>query len=198
MGGFGSGSWQSGRPTTSDCRALDIRELRRQGMLTPGRAAGWQWIRDGETVASIGIRAGAHRLTLTYTRQHKGEWQPMEYAVAVDWTPCHFGKGRKWFLCPHCGRRVGVLYLGSAGMFACRHCYRLAYACQRETESDRASRRADNLRRRLEWEPGFLNGEGDKPKGMHWRTFERLTAEHDRYVSISLAWAMKRFGLTMP
>ncbi len=26
------------------------------------------------------------------------------------------------------------------------------------------------------WEPGILNGHGGKPKGMHWRTYERLTS----------------------
>ena len=30
------------------------------------------------------------------------------------------------------------------------------------------------------WEPGILNGEGLKPKGMHWRTFERAMERIDR------------------
>jgi hypothetical protein len=37
------------------------------------------------------------------------------------------------------------------------------------------------------WKPGILNGEGDKPKCMRWRTFERLAAEHDAFVGESLA-----------
>ena len=38
-------------------------------------------------------------------------------------------------------------------------------------------------------EPGILNGNGWKPKGMHWNwnTFERLTAQHDAFVHVSLA-----------
>lgn len=47
------------------------------------------------------------------------------------------------------------------------------------TPSNRATRRADRLRERLGWEPGILNGTGDKPKGMHWRTSERLKASHN-------------------
>ena len=38
------------------------------------------------------------------------------------------------------------------------------------------------------------NGEGGKPKGMHWRTFERLHAEHNDFVNASLAGMMRKFG----
>jgi hypothetical protein len=48
---------------------------------------------------------------------------------------------------------------------------------------------------RLGWEPGFLNGNGDKPKWMRWRTFERLAAEHDQFVTQSLRAAALKFGL---
>jgi len=34
-----------------------------------------------------------------------------------------------------------------------------------------------------------------KPKGMHWRTFNRLEDEHDTLVDESLAGMAKRFGL---
>ena len=81
----------------------------------------------------------------------------MEYPVYLEWTGLHFG----------------------GSIFACRHRYKLAYQCQRETDDDRAMWRADTIRRRLGWEAGIANPEGDKPKGMHWRTFERLKAEHD-------------------
>ena len=72
---------------------------------------------------------------------------------------------------------------------------KLAYACQRESDDDRAARRAETIRRRLEWEPGILNGDGRKPKGMHWRTYERLKATHDAYVNVSLGGMAQRFGL---
>jgi hypothetical protein len=48
MGGFGSGRGQSGKDTTSDYRALDVRRLQRDGLLTPGRSFGWNWTRNGE------------------------------------------------------------------------------------------------------------------------------------------------------
>lgn len=80
-------------------------------------------------------------------------------------------------------------------MYACRHCHRLNYLCQLETDVDRAVRRADKIRARLKWQAGILNGNGWKPKGMHWATFERLRAEHDAFVSASLAGMAKRLGL---
>lgn len=196
MGGFGSGRGQDGKDTTSDMRPLDIRRLQRDGLLTPGRAFGWHWTVNGEEVASIQMRTEADRVILNYrSRSNGGEWQPMEYPVYLEWTPCHLGGRRAWFLCPArgCGRRVAILFGGS--IFACRHCHKLAYECQRESVDDRAARRADTIRRRLGWQPGILNGEGWKPRGMHWRTYERLKAAHDAHVNVSLAGMAQRLGL---
>lgn len=198
MGGRGSGRhWYFGaKDTTGEYRALDVRRWHRDGLLEPGRWFGWQWLRDGETVASIHVRVESDRVVLSYRHQRGGEeWKSEEYPVDLDRTSCTYGGARAWFRCPArgCGRRVAILYGGA--IFACRHCYRLAYPSQREARHDRAVRRADTIRRRLGWEPGILNGEGDKPKGMRWSTFERLTAEHDELVEVSLAEIAERLGL---
>jgi hypothetical protein len=87
---------------------------------------------------------------------------------------------------------VTILYGG--GIFACRHCYRPAYPSAREDAGGRATRRADRLRARLDWEPGILNSEGCKPKWMRWHTFARLAAEHDRFVERSLHAVVLKFG----
>jgi hypothetical protein len=177
-------------------RALDIRRLQCDGLLTPGQVFSWNWLRNGETVASISIRSEVDRVILDYrSRSYDGEWQVKKYPVYLDWAPCNLGGRRAWFRCPMqgCGKRVAILYGGS--IFACRHCHKLVYECQRETEDDRACRRADTIRRRLGWEPGILNGTGWKPKGMHWRTFERLRAEHDAFVTAALTGMGQRLGL---
>ena len=92
-------------------------------------------------------------------------------------TPCNYGGERQWFACPAvgCGRRVAKLYGGR--VFACRLCHELAYPSQREAEHDRLARRADAIRARLGWEPGLDGLQGGRPKGMHRRTFERLSSE---------------------
>lgn len=199
MGGFGSGR-QGGKETTDGYLALDVRRLQR-GLLTPGRAFGWNWTVNGETVASIQMRTEADRVVLRYRVQSNGgEWQEREYPVTLDWTACNYGGRRAWFICPAagCGRRVALLYLGGAGIFACRHCYRLAYASERENAIDRAARRAERIRERLGWEAGILTPPGCKPKGMHWRTFRRLVGEHDAFVGLSLAEMARRLKLKIP
>jgi hypothetical protein len=197
MGGPGSGNrWCYGaKATTDDYRTLDVRRLAREGVLRPGHWGGWQWTRDGETAASIQMRAEQHCVILTYQRRSGGgEWKDEQYAVRVVHTPCNLGGSRAWFICPAagCGRRVAILYGGS--IFACRHCRQLAYASSREDVSDRAARRADRIRARLGWEPGILNGNGNKPKWMRWHTFEQLAAEHDALEGRSMRAMMLKLG----
>lgn len=197
MGGTGSGRrWHYGaKDTTEDSLPLDIRKLRRAGVLIHGRQFGWEWTVNDRPVASIRVRVEAQRVVLLYRYKNRGdEWQDVVQPVYVDHTPCAYGGMRPWWFCPTCGRRVAILY-GPGKFFACRHCYTLAYVSQRETADDRAARRADRIREKLGWEPGILNGKAWKPKGMHWRTFERLTAEHDAFVQISLAGIAQRFGM---
>src|SRR6056297_2981653 len=188
MGGIGSGRrWHfDANDTTEDYRTIDVRCWKRDGLLESDQSFGWQWTRHGEEVASIRVRTEPARVILSYRhRTGSNDWKDEHYPVLLNWTPCHLGGQRPWFLCPArgCGLRVAILYCG--GIFACRECYRLAYPSQREPSYDRAARRADVIREKLEWEPGILNGEGWKPKGMHWRTFQRLRGQHEALVQKS-------------
>lgn len=198
MGGSGSGRQDGGR-CTDDMRPLDVRKINRAGLLRPGSFFSWQWTRNGEITASIQLRVETDKVLLDYRNRNRhhngGEWERMNYAVDLDWTPCALGGQRVWWLCPAvgCRRRVAVLHGGR--VFLCRQCHRLAYRSQRETDDDRATRKANTIRRRLGWEPGIVNGNGGKPKGMHWRTFERLQAEHDANVKAALAGMAVKFGL---
>jgi len=201
MGGSGSGNhWRYGaKSTTDDYRTLDVRRWARAGVLRPGYWGGWQWTRDGETLASIKMRTEHDRVVLIYKHRSGGaEWKDEQYPVRIVRTACHLGGSRPWFICPAlgCGRRVAILYCGS--IFACRRCHQLAYASAREDAGGRATRRADRLRVRLGWEPGILNGEGGKPKWMRWRTFERLAARHDDLVGRSMQAMMWKLKLPMP
>jgi len=163
----------STKNTTSSCLHVDIRYLQRKGFLRP---CGWQtlcWSRNGEPFGSIRIRAEFDRVVLKYRHQRYGDdWKNEEYRVFLDSTPCNYGGTRLWVLCPGrgCSRRVAVLYGGS--IFACRHCHQLAYESQRETPYSRALSRAQAIKVKLGGSPG--RDFPDKPKGMHWQTYERF------------------------
>lgn len=196
MGGFGSGR-KFGADCTEDCRSIDIRRWQREGYLTPGRYLDWQWTRNGEKIAAINVKVEVGQLRLIYNcRPNGGEWESLDYPVRLQTTACHYGGLRYWFTCPAavCGRRVAVLYLGSK-IFACRHCYQLVYKSQRETPDDRAARRADKIRDKLHWQRGILNLPGRKPKGMHWKTYYRLRAEHDNYTNQALMGMAAKLGI---
>lgn len=76
MSRWGSGREQSGKDTTSDMRALDVRRLQRDGLLTPVRWLMWTWPRNGEEVTSIQIRTETDRVMLNYkNRRNGGGWQ---------------------------------------------------------------------------------------------------------------------------
>ena len=192
MGGRGSGrrSSYSGKAETHDSMPLDIRKIARKGLLVPGNRLSWQWLVNDRQVAGISIRVDFGSMVLSYRKRSTGE--VVEQRVQVQTSPCHLGGQRHWFICSQCTKRVAVLY-APGRYFACRQCGGLGYATQKQGIGDRASTKADKLRNRLGWEAGFLNGDGGKPKGMHWKTFWRLKAQHDALVYISLQEIGRRF-----
>lgn len=190
MGGIGSGNrlqWTS-KASINGFLSIDIRRWAREGFLNEGSRFGWQWSRDGEKNGDIGVSAHSHSVTLKYrSRVNGGEWTDYDYPVRLETTPCNFGGNRVWFRCPAqgCGRRVAKLYGG--GVFACRTCHNASYPSQNETYGDRASRRAERIRKRLDWPESILDGsDWSRPKGMHLKTYDRLVAEHDYYANQSL------------
>jgi hypothetical protein len=101
----------------------------------------------------------------------------MHYCVQLLTTIPNYGGIRWWFECPHTGQRVAKLYLPLGGrQFWSRQAYALAYSCQRETRHDRALRKVQDIRSKLGG-PEYGNlmlPFPPKPKGMWWRTYERL------------------------
>jgi hypothetical protein len=200
MGGPGSGRRYraSAAACTDQYRQLDVRRWHREGFLKTGKVFAWQWACGGDKPASIDVNVGVDNVILSYRHRRNGEdWQSMEYAVRLAWTICNFGGRRPWFLCPvqGCGRRVAILYGGA--VFACRCCYRLMYRTQRESAVDRAIRRADRIRSRLDWDAGILNDVGGKPKWMRMSTFDRLKHEHQKNVLNSLVGIVTRLGIDL-
>jgi hypothetical protein len=117
-------------------------------------------------------------LELIYkTRQNGGEWQDVRDWVFFSNSDQHFGGTRKWLVCPKCHRRCAVLHGGTR--FRCRKCCNLAYASQTEDVASRLLRKARKIRVRLGEDGGFDDPWPEKPKGMHWKTYHRLTNRCD-------------------
>ena len=184
MGGFGSGRPSgSGRDKVEYSRSIDVNRLHKTGCLRAGWSGGWQWTQEGEKVASINLRAEPDRLHLSYrVRIAGGEWESIDEPVRIVRVACPFGGTRPYFICPGvvngvaCGRRVAKLH-GPGRYFLCRHCYRLSHASQSENGWDRTLRRANKIKQRLGGEPGMSSPFPPRPKGMWWRTYERLRDE---------------------
>jgi hypothetical protein len=192
MGGFGSGRFhQNGKAVTEHVPSLDVRRLKRKGLLVPGTTSSLRWSHSGRLMVSLALRAANDRVLLS--TQTPGADETQNQWVELDQTPCPLGGSRIWFRCPAqgCGRRVAILYGGV--IFACRHCHQLAYASQREEGYVRAVRKMDRLRDKLDWGPGIISGDRSRPKGMHRLTFARLAAEHDGLVRRYVAGMSRRF-----
>src|SRR5262245_54808739 len=117
-------------------------------------------------------------------RCHRSNGQVDVTTVCLEATRTYFGGRRLWFRCPRCDGRCRVLY--GTWRIACRRCYRLRYTTQKETRSGRANLAMFKIVKRLDPEATF-NELPPKPKGLHWRTYERLS---DRYDAYDTMWAM--------
>ncbi len=194
------GAYGSGRKPTTKCTAdhlsICVRQWQREDLLTPQRFFECSWSDRGEKIGKVSVLIQEGEVVLCHLWQLKGiDVQKLRYTVALQTTQCHYGGVRYWFSCPiaGCGRRVAKLYWGRI-YFGCRHCYKLSYFSQRESKSDRTFRKVNKLRERLDWEAGYLNGNGLKPKGMHWKTYNRLEREHNDYVKCGESAKFKEWG----
>ncbi len=76
-------------------------------------------------------------------------------------------------------RPEGAILYGLGRYFLCRHCYDLTYKSQRDDKVYRALHRVQRIRKRLGGSASMTELFPEKPKGMHWRTYQRLWLEHD-------------------
>ena len=193
MGGRGSGRrpGDGGKAETKSALALEIKKLTRLKLLVPEKRQFWHWPVTDRAVRNLSVKVEPGGMMVFC--HLKDSDQVIQQWVGTQTTPCTLGGHRYWFTCPRCDRRVAILYRVNKD-FACRYCHVLAYACQKEGAGDRAIRRADKIRERLKWVPGIAHGPGDKPYGMHWKTFRRLKSEHDVLVMVGCRDIARRLG----
>jgi hypothetical protein len=113
---------------------ISVYWLNEHGYFDRSKSGGIEWKQQGNDI-SIETNMDQEYLRIHYWKggMFKEEKEEVDYKVPLLTTECNFGGERYWFECPiytngnYCGRRVGVLYLGSK-YFACRHCYDLTYS----------------------------------------------------------------------
>lgn len=215
MGGRGSGrSPYATTPTVSECRSLDVNDLRDEGCLAAGAGGVLRWEDGDETERPSSIHFQTSDDGETVTLSHAaGLREPEspdreEYDVGIERTPCNFGGERPWFRCPgeECGRRVGKLYLPPGGdHFLCRHCYDLAYESSRASGNSKktAKLRYERAHRKLEPDsdlhhPALGTLAVRKPDGMHWDTYDAIHADlktaHDDWMRAHMWTTASRLG----
>ena len=114
--------------------------------------------------------------SLPVSYKHRGK--QYSYNIELAKTLCNYGNYRYWFLCPSCSKRTGVLYC--AGSYVCRHCIGANYQSQLQQPIDRIYTKLNALRKHLGWQVGIIHGIGERPKGMHHSTYERLLVEYEQ------------------
>jgi hypothetical protein len=174
MGGSGSGRWGSHylKAESKSLQRLDLAEIAKD--------------HSGRLTAS-------HALKATFST---ADGKSVTTTIALAASKTRFGGGRLWMRCPDCGARRRVLYapLYAPRRVACRLCLRLRYSSQSETWRSRTLRAMHKIERRL---AGEICGGSmpPKPRGMHWRTYDRIAERHEAYSKLCAAIIVRKFRM---
>ena len=116
--------------------------------------------------------------------------------IEIQAEPRHLGGHQWYFQCPRTGRRASVLWkLYGLHSFASRHAWsgQVAYSSQFETPMARAMMMSQSVINKLASSP---DGEAGmfKPRGMHWKTYDKLIAKCERYEATASVGLRDMFG----
>lgn len=120
-------------------------------------------------VSEVRAKHWPNSVILTFTR----EGDSWTERVRLAYTRMHFGGLRAWLLCPFCNSRRTDLYHGRSGL-ACRKCYGLRYWTENEDQVGRLEMKERKILAKLGASWGEHYEDIEKPKGMRWKTFNRL------------------------
>lgn len=194
MGGYGSGSSPT-YETTANYYLLNIGTLCRAGLF-PDKHRIVQWGWGGKSYVQLNVNGDY--IVVSYTAKgYKHAVNEQIRTETVVMSGVLAGRRRRYFCCPYCGRHASKLYIGTYKV-ACRKCFHLVYPTQRMHAIDRTRVMADRLYRKLGANPGDSFHEIQKPKGMHWRTFERKLDEIEEAVSVADACAVFHLAKAIP
>jgi len=128
----GGTRWGAGRPAhrlkAEDAVSLNVNYLSQNGYLDEGNWKRLLWRLYGKEFVNGLIRAYEHHITV--------DLGPNTHWLFLTHTPCHLGGQRRWFVCPNCKKRSGILYLRTR-CFGCRTCQKISYQSQSGDAEDR-------------------------------------------------------------
>jgi len=161
MGGIGSGARRSTHVgNVEQMLALDIRVLRRLGVVRPGECTcdTVQWSIGGLSAPSARLRVDLSDIERGGVMAITGNMRDggIKQRVAVEMVLSPFGGRRCYFICPITSQRCEVIYY-TGGRFASREAQRLSYAVQGMNDLSSARRKVAKLRSRL-------SGAGGQPR----------------------------------
>lgn len=176
------------RVRLEDGLKLNLNKLLRDGFGMTGechwRSIQWNYVGTGEIIASGSLEMDLREAEAARAVLRLGK---LEQFIRLQREPRRFGGGQWYFVCPTTGRLASVLWLPpGASRFASRQTWgrRVAYGSQFQTWHDRALTRAQDIRVGLGGKEyvSLLDGlTPPKPKGMHWRKYERLLRKSEAY-----------------
>lgn len=177
MGGYGSGN-SGWRPHIESALAFDLATFKKyRPELAEIQMAGlWQWSSNSEAFASLNYqwRTGEWDGELVFTGKRNQE--PFESRIRLEALPLNYGGKRWWMHCPYSHRRGRKLYLfDGLDNFIHREAVhpKPTYASQRTSGTDRLINQRWAIRKKIGDDVSDLFDQLYKPKGMHWRTFEK-------------------------
>lgn len=162
----GGARWGAGRPAhrlkAENAIALDVNYLSRNGHLDDGNWKRLYWRQYDETHLDGLIKAFDRHITI-------------DFGATTHWlfltqTPCHLGGHRRWFICPSCQNRMGILYLRNR-RFGCRSCQKISYQSQSGDAEDR-----------MVWKYHSLS---DKVFNWKFRKAARFNRTYDKFLDVA-------------
>lgn len=179
-------------PTVEDHSRVDLRRLVKYAGPHPAYQGTLRWS-DGSSVRYHLVRAGERGALAVWW---SAEGRAFSFSADLVTTAQKLGGRRWWCLCPRCGRRCAVLLVAAAAdALGCRVCLAVGYRSQRERGYQRLTSKCENLRRRYGGPPSLLAPWADKPKGMHWRTWEVVSTDDLLLRRAALLAVGRRFGV---
>jgi hypothetical protein len=163
--------------TIEEVHRLDVRALSKRHHLKSGSIL--LIMADNAEQLSIHVEIGAIHI------------QPMNQRIGLSRTPCNYGGFRLWFVCPGCQHRRTALGLFN-NAYLCRVCHSLGYNSQLKGQASRSLRQCRKLRERVGAPDDLIQAIGEKPKGMHWKTFHQIKQLENMYYSM---WAQETYIL---